>query len=164
MLYWWYTCKVPSKLSPKMSIWPLQGTRSSPQHLLSELDRGDLRVSASVGAETLVATFTAITPHNQQVYTAKVTMVVSAKQLGVTLVDSNHCRVSAIGCFISEIAAPVSTPVTPTLTFNPTLAVGGIAQLTPYIRSKMTTDTNFRGCIGVRHCRELLIIYIYVYI
>ena len=50
---------------------------------------------------------------------------------------------------MNEMAAPGDGAVEVTLDHS--FTVGGIAQPTPYIRSKSTTTSNFRGCIGVKY-------------
>ena len=126
---------------------------SSPRHLVAELDHGTLRVSASVGVETLVVTFLAFTPRYRRAYAANVTISVSGQKMVVTLVDTNRCHTTA-GCSATEFAAPASSAMGG---LHPsTLTLGGVPILTPYIRSKTTTTANFRGCIGVKFFSQLL--------
>ena len=117
------------------------------------MDHGTLRVSASVGVETLVVTFPAFTPQYRRAYAANVTITVSGQEMVVTLIDTNRCHTTA-GCSATEFAAPSSSAMG---ALHPsTLTLGGVPILTPYIRSKTATTANFRGCIGVKFFSQLL--------
>ena len=107
-------------------------------------------MSSSLGVETLGATipvFSSQSPLN--IYAANVTITASSGRLDVTIFDTDQCDASTGGCVMNEMAAPGDEQVKVSL--NHTFYLGSIAEPTPYIRSKSTTTSNFRGCIGVKY-------------
>ena len=102
--------------------------------------------------EVTIPAFSSQPPLN--IYAANVTITASGGRLDVTIFDTDQCDASTGGCVMNEMAAPGDELVEVSL--NNTFSLGGIAQPTPYIRSKSTTTSNFRGCIGVTY-RSIII-------
>ena len=63
-------------------------------------------------------------------------------------------------CMLGTCVTFSHTLIGPSLHLNERLQMGGVADTTAYIRSKLTTFSNFSGCLGVSG--PLLIIYVFI--
>ena len=68
--------------------------------------------------------------------------------------DQDNCMLGTCHVTFSH------TSIGPSLHLNERLQMGGVADTTAYIRSKLTTFSNFTGCLGVSE--PLLMIYVFI--
>ena len=105
-----------------------------------ELQNATLSSSTDFGLETVTVSLPII-PDQNNIIDSVATVSLIPGQLTLTVVG-NNCRPSC------SATASASTQVQVLL--NTGLYLGGVQNVTPYIRSKVQTMAGFRGCLGVR--------------
>ena len=118
------------------------------RHLAVQLYANSLIVSQNLDGKTLMdrillTTTDASVSHN-------VNVIIATTFTNVSL-DQNNCMLGTCVTFSHTLIGP-------RLHLNERLQMGGVADTTAYIRSKLTTFSNFTGCLGVSG--PLLIVYV----
>ena len=118
-------------------------------HLAVQLYADSLIVSQNLDGETLEDKIL-LTATNASV-SHVVNIIIATTFTNVTL-DQDSCMLGTCHVTFNH------TLIGPKLNLNERLQIGGVADTTAYIRSKLTTFSNFTGCLGVSG--PLLIIYV----
>ena len=121
-----------------MNIYRQVDDKGNLQHLVVELVSGDLYVSTSFGTETISLTLP-LPLLQGDIMSGNISVTIGR---GV-LIISNDCDEG--GCSVNATAKMYRGNVV----LDGSLYIGGLPQLTPFIRSKLHTIKYFRGCLGV---------------
>ena len=113
------------------------------QHMVGELYQGQIRASVSFGAET-VAVSLPIPPSPGGILSANISIAIGQGRLEVSRDENNCDKVDGL-CSVNKTAEVDSGNVV----LDGSLYIGGVPQLTPFIRSKLKTTDGYRGCLGV---------------
>ena len=114
------------------------------RHLSVELSAWRLRVSASTGQRTLTAGLDVPPAGRAATLTSHVSVALSRRHLNVSR-DGGACD----GCFASSPATAESGSEAKGMASG-VMYLGGVPEVTPYVRSRLKATDGFRGCLGVR--------------